>query len=135
MQRATSADALARRFRLASNKYIVCENAKIKVCQYQVMISNGLFEETNEQHIFSKVFFNEKSLMKNFFLQEIYNNQNKKWKYHNFVHAINCTRKLTCMCACTCVCDHTHVKEQYAGVIDMKMNGSVSFSWSCFLSL
>ena len=66
MQRATSADALARRFRLASNKHIVRESANIKICQYQVMISNGLFEETNEQHIFSKVFFNEKSFNEKF---------------------------------------------------------------------
>ena len=51
-------DVLARRFRLALNRYIVCESVNIKVCQYQVMISNGLFEETNEQHIFSKVFYN-----------------------------------------------------------------------------
>ena len=52
-------DALARRFRLAWNRYIVRESANVKVCQYQVMISNGLFEETNEQRIFSKVFYNE----------------------------------------------------------------------------
>ena len=50
---ATSAvDALVTRFRLASNKYIVRESANVKVCQYQVMISNDLFEETNEQRIF-----------------------------------------------------------------------------------
>ena len=42
-------NVLARRFRLTSNRCIVCESADIKVCQYQVMISNGLFEETNEQ--------------------------------------------------------------------------------------
>ena len=41
-------DALARRFRLASNRYIVCESANVIVCQYQVMISNSLFEEINE---------------------------------------------------------------------------------------
>ena len=51
-------DALVRRFRLASNRYVAHESAKIKVCQYQVMLSNGLFEETNEHHIFSKVFYN-----------------------------------------------------------------------------
>ena len=51
-------DVLARRFRLASNRYIVCESANIKVCWYQVMMSNGLFEKTNEQHMFSKVFCN-----------------------------------------------------------------------------
>ena len=34
------------------------ESANVKVCQYQVMMSNGLFEETNEKRIFSKVFYN-----------------------------------------------------------------------------
>ena len=29
-----------------------------KVCQYQVMMNNSLFEETKEQHIFSKLFYN-----------------------------------------------------------------------------
>ena len=51
-------DLLARRFRLALNRYIVCESANVKVCKYQVMKSNGLFEGTNEQHIFSEVFYN-----------------------------------------------------------------------------
>ena len=46
------------RFSLAANRYIACESTNIKVCLYQVMISNGLFEETNEQRIFSKVFYN-----------------------------------------------------------------------------
>ena len=65
-------DMLARRFRLVSNRYIVCKSANVKECQYQVMISYGLFEETNEQRIFLKHFkinklnslyiiFNEKS--------------------------------------------------------------------------
>ena len=43
---------IARAFRLASNRFIVREIANIKVCQYQVMISNGLFEETNENVFF-----------------------------------------------------------------------------------
>ena len=51
-------NVLARRFGLALNIYIFCESANIKVCPYQVKISNGLFEGTNEQCIFSKVFFN-----------------------------------------------------------------------------
>ena len=51
-------DVLFRSFRLASNRYIVCESANVKECQYQVMISNGLFEETNEQRIFDNVFCN-----------------------------------------------------------------------------
>ena len=36
--------------------WIVCESANARVCQYQVMISSGLFEEINEQNIFSRVF-------------------------------------------------------------------------------
>ena len=48
-------DVLARRFILASNRCIVHGSANVKLCPYQVMISNGLFEETNEQQIFSKV--------------------------------------------------------------------------------
>ena len=48
----SSVNVLAKRFRLTSNRYIVCESANIKVCQYQAMISNGLFEETN-----SNIFF------------------------------------------------------------------------------
>ena len=51
-------DVLARRIGLALNIYIFCESANIKVCPYQVMISNGLFEGTNEQYIFSKVLYN-----------------------------------------------------------------------------
>ena len=51
-------NVLARSFRLALKKYIVRESANVKECQYQVMISNGLFEETNDQHIFYKVFYN-----------------------------------------------------------------------------
>ena len=51
-------DILARRLRLALNGYIVCEQADVKLCPYQAIISNGLFQETNDQHIFSKVFYN-----------------------------------------------------------------------------
>ena len=75
-------DVSARRFRLASNRYIVRESANMKVCPYQVMISNILFEETNEQHIFLKYFiinhvlnfmhimFNEKCFNEKFPLNE-----------------------------------------------------------------
>ena len=49
-------DVLARRFRLSSNRYNVHESANVKVCQYQVLTINGLFEETNGQSIFSRVF-------------------------------------------------------------------------------
>ena len=52
-------DVLARRFRVASNRYIVCESASIKVCLYEVMVSSDLFEKSNEQHIFFKAFYNE----------------------------------------------------------------------------
>ena len=83
-------DVIARKFSLASNRYIVRESANAKVCLYQVMISNGLFEETNEQHIFSKVFynyvlnflyiiFNEKSFTEKFVLTgNTYNNGKTK---------------------------------------------------------
>ena len=39
-------------------KDIVCESANMKVSSYEVRISNVLFEGTNGQHIFSKVFDN-----------------------------------------------------------------------------
>ena len=54
----TGVDVLVRRFSLALNRYIARESANMKVRLCQVMISNGLFEETNEQPIFSKVFYN-----------------------------------------------------------------------------
>ena len=37
-------DVLAKRFKLVSNRYTVRESANIKVCQYQIMINNDLFE-------------------------------------------------------------------------------------------
>ena len=52
-------NVLATIFRLPSNRFTVHESANVKVCQYQVMLSNGLFEETNEHCIFSKVFYNK----------------------------------------------------------------------------
>ena len=51
-------NVLARRFRLASNRFSACESASLTVCQYQVMIGNVLFLETNEKRIFSKLFYN-----------------------------------------------------------------------------
>ena len=33
----------------------------------------------------------------------------QKWKYYGFVHAINCTGKLTGMCACVCACAIAHI--------------------------
>ena len=44
-------DELVLGFRLTSNRYIARESANIKY------VSNGLFEETYEQRIFSKVFY------------------------------------------------------------------------------
>ena len=50
---------IARRFRFALNRYIFSESANVKkVCQYQVIISNALFEESNNSVIFSKIFCN-----------------------------------------------------------------------------
>ena len=40
-------DVLARRFRLASYRYIVRESVNVKVFQYQVIITSGLFEKTS----------------------------------------------------------------------------------------
>ena len=37
---------------------VLARRPKVKACQHQVVIRNGLFEESNEQHIFSKVFCN-----------------------------------------------------------------------------
>ena len=51
-------DVLGRTFSLTSNRHIFRGSANVKLCPYQAMISNGLFEETNEQQIFSKVFYN-----------------------------------------------------------------------------
>ena len=48
--------------------------------------------------------FNGKSFNEKFLLTR---------KYYDFVRAINCTSKLTCVCACTCACDHTRLREQY----------------------
>ena len=52
---------LARRFRFASNKYIVCESANVKLCQYQVMISNRYLRKLMSTNFFPsrlKVFYN-----------------------------------------------------------------------------
>ena len=75
------------------------------------MISNGLFEETNEQCIFCKIciincvlnftyiMFHGKTSMKNFSLREIYNNNKAKMKKnYDFMRAINCIHKFTCVC-------------------------------------
>ena len=41
----------------------------------------------------------------------------QKWKYYDFIGAINCTHKLTCVCACTCACDYTLLREPYANMM------------------
>ena len=51
-------NVIAWRVRLALSRYIVCESVCVKVCQYQVILSNGLIEETDEQHILSNIFYN-----------------------------------------------------------------------------
>ena len=37
----------------------------------------------------------------------------QKWKYYDFIGAINCTHKLTCVCAC----DYTLLREPYANMM------------------
>ena len=77
----TGANVFAWRFRLASNRYIVCENVNEKVCQYQVMISNGYYLRKLISNIFFikyftinyilnflYIIFNEKSFCENFSL-------------------------------------------------------------------
>ena len=49
--------------------------------------------------MFNGKFFNEKFLLTR--------------KYYDSAHAINCTRKLTCMGACTGTCNRTLLREQY----------------------
>ena len=47
--------------RLASDRYIVSESVIVcqyQGCWYQVLTSNGLFEEANEQSIFSEAIYN-----------------------------------------------------------------------------
>ena len=70
-------DVLARRFRLASNRYIVRKSAKIKVCPYQVMVylmklvSNVFFLKhfvINYVLNFVYEMFNEKSFNEKFLL-------------------------------------------------------------------
>ena len=68
----------ASRFRLASNRYIAFESANIKVRPYQDTISNVLFEETNEQCIFSKIFYN-------CFKFNLYNAQLKFSPYEKYI--------------------------------------------------
>ena len=43
---------------ISFEQIIVRESANVKVSPYQVMISNSLFEEANEQRVFSEVFYN-----------------------------------------------------------------------------
>ena len=47
--------------RLASDRYIVSESVNVcqyQGCWYQILTSNGLFEEANEQSIFSEAIYN-----------------------------------------------------------------------------
>ena len=100
---------------MPSNRYIVCASVNIKVCRYQIMVSNGLFEETNGEVFFLKYFiivFNGKSFSEKFLLTK---------KYYDLACAIKCTRKLSCVCACACACDGTRFREQYAMKFFMKL--------------
>ena len=105
-------NVIARSFRFASNRHIVCESASIKVYPYQVMIRNGLFEETNEQNIFFLKYFVINYIL-NFIY--IYNTQWKisKWKYYDFVRLVYCTCKLTWVCVCACVCNCMCLMKQF----------------------
>ena len=102
-------DVLARRFRLASNRYIICESANIEVCQCQVIISNGLFKLKVLKVLGWKYFITNYILN---FLYIIFNEKSFKWKYYYFMRAINCTHKLTCVCAYMWACNRTHLTEQ-----------------------
>ena len=53
--------------------------------------------------------FNGKSFNEKFLLTR---------EYYDFAHAINCTRKLTCVCAYMCMCDCTHLREQYGWITE-----------------
>ena len=70
---------IARAFRLASNRFIVREIANIKVCQYQVMISNGLFEETNENVFFLNNFTVNLFHATGFFLYPLKTSENQRF--------------------------------------------------------
>ena len=70
---------IARAFRLASNKFTVREIANIKVCQYQVMISNGLFEETNENVFFLNNFTVNLFHATGFFLYPLKTSENQRF--------------------------------------------------------
>ena len=71
---------LARRFRLASNRYIVHKSANVKVCQYQIMTSNGFLKYFTINYVlnFLYVFSIKNPSMRNFSLQRIYNKKKIK---------------------------------------------------------
>ena len=68
--------------------------------------------------------------IKNFFFREIYNTeQNKKWKYYDFVRVINCTYKLACVparaCAIARVSGNSVIESLYKMKILSSTTGSV----------
>ena len=67
-------DVLGRRFRFASNRYIVCEIVNIKLCPFQVMISSILFEAIK---LMSNIFF-LKYFMINYVSNFMYRMKNEK---------------------------------------------------------
>ena len=110
----SSINIFASRFRFTLNRYIVRESAYIKVCPYQVMVRNGYLRKLTSNVFFLKHFVINYVL--NFMY--IYNAKWKiypKWKYYDFVHEINCTRKHTWVytCACACMCNCMCIREQY----------------------
>ena len=116
---------LTSRFRLALNRYLVCESAYRKVCPYQVMIRNGYLGKLTSNVFFLKYF------VINYVLNFMYINNAQwkiypKWKYYDFARAINCTCKLTWVCACACASDCMRLREQFGGKILLK--GLVTFS-------
>ena len=74
-------NSLARRLKLASNRYIVRESANVKLFLYQV-ISNGLYEEIEQ--LISNIFF-LKYFTINYVLNFLYSILNKKSSNDKFL--------------------------------------------------
>ena len=53
--------------------------------------------------------------------------KNQKWKYYDFMLAINCTCKLTCVRACACVRDRTHLFLFFSKIIPSDGNTSLGY--------
>ena len=128
------------------NRYIVRESASIKVCECQVMVSNGLFEETNEQRIFYKYFTinyilnflyvicDKNPSMKNFSLQELNNKTKSKNTMISRVRLIAHVNLLACVptraLAITRVSGNSEFMETSAPQLN-ELRHAVSFSYVC----